>query len=301
MTTAIANEKQRVNPGRVDPTRTKMLRKQFEGHLFSLFRNMKSEILEYLVEKDSLNLSEKNRRKGGNESQVDKIIRFEGWLEKRTESVILRKQKVNKFIVQGYNRGFNSVNLQESYTTNARRHVVAALQRMALRSLKGVTDAMKTEIMRVMSRGIMRGMTPRNIATEINRVIGSIGINRARVLAQTEIVRAHAEATLDVMEMAGITHVQVNVEWKTAGDLRVCDLCKPLQGLVLPLKKARGLIPRHPRCRCAFKPTVERPHKAKTRSKINKSMKAEIPKSLRHRRKSAKQQRRRSRWLGRWR
>jgi SPP1 gp7 family putative phage head morphogenesis protein len=81
-----------------------------------------------------------------------------------------------------------------------------------------------------------------------------IGINRARMIARTEIIRAHAEGQLDALEKLGVDKVGVMVEWSTAGDDRVCSLCMSLEGVVLKIKEARGLIPRHISCRCAFSP-----------------------------------------------
>jgi SPP1 gp7 family putative phage head morphogenesis protein len=46
------------------------------------------------------------------------------------------------------------------------------------------------------------------------------------------------------------------VELVTAGDLRVCPMCQGLNGKVYTIKEARGLIPVHPQCRCAWVPVM---------------------------------------------
>lgn len=120
--------------------------------------------------------------------------------------------------------------------------------------LRGVTEAMSQNLTRTLTDGLMQGMNPRQIATNIVRDVENIGIKRARVIARTEIIRAHAEGQLDSMERLGVERLAVMVEWNTAQDDRVCKLCAPLDGIVVTIDEAKGLIPRHPQCRCAFVP-----------------------------------------------
>lgn len=120
--------------------------------------------------------------------------------------------------------------------------------------LRGVTEAMSQNLTRTLTDGLTQGMNPRQIATNIVKVVEDIGIKRARVIARTEIIRAHAEGQLDSMERLGVKRLAVMVEWNTAQDDRVCKLCAPLDGIVVTIDEAKGLIPRHPNCRCAFIP-----------------------------------------------
>jgi hypothetical protein len=73
-------------------------------------------------------------------------------------------------------------------------------------------------------------------------------------LARTEIIHAHAEGQLDAFELLKVEGVQVLAEWSTAGDEIVCELCSDLEGVVMTIKEARGSLPRHPNCRCAWVP-----------------------------------------------
>ncbi len=120
--------------------------------------------------------------------------------------------------------------------------------------LQGVTQAMAQGITRELTEGLSRGESPFVIARRMQDEIRGIGMRRATLIARTEITRAHAEGQLDAMERLGVEKVGVAVEWSTAGDDRVCPLCQPLEGVVMSLKEARGIIPRHPQCRCAFVP-----------------------------------------------
>lgn len=67
-------------------------------------------------------------------------------------------------------------------------------------------------------------------------------------------IRAHAEGQLDSFKTLGVEEVGVAVEWATANDDKVCPKCQSLEGIVLKIDEARGLLPRHPNCRCAFLP-----------------------------------------------
>jgi hypothetical protein len=69
-------------------------------------------------------------------------------------------------------------------------------------------------------------------------------------------ISAHAEASLNAYEEAGIQGVEVEAEFTTAGDGLVCELCQAYAGTTRPISESRGLIPLHPNCRCAFLPLV---------------------------------------------
>jgi SPP1 gp7 family putative phage head morphogenesis protein len=133
---------------------------------------------------------------------------------------------------------------------------VEKVQLLAGRSfdeLENITSDMATRMTRSLTDGLVRGAAPREIARDLDDDLG-IGLNRARTIARTEIIRAHAEGQLMALEEMGVEEVGVAVEWATAGDEKVCELCAPLEGVVLKIEEAKGLLPRHPNCRCAFLP-----------------------------------------------
>jgi SPP1 gp7 family putative phage head morphogenesis protein len=125
--------------------------------------------------------------------------------------------------------------------------------------LKGITKAMDAPISRVMAEGMARGDSPRIIAKSIAGIggeIDKIGLNRARTLARTEVIRAHHNANINEYEAAGIDKVKVKAEWSTAG-FNVCPICESNEGRIFTLNQIRGLIPVHPNCRCVAIPIVE--------------------------------------------
>lgn len=123
----------------------------------------------------------------------------------------------------------------------------------AFDELEGVTEQMATRMSRVLVDGLVQGKGPRDVARDLAREI-DIGRGRAEVIARTELIRAHAEGQLEALDQLGVEEVGVAVEWVTAGDDRVCELCEPLEGVVMKLDEARGMLPRHPNCRCAWVP-----------------------------------------------
>ena len=77
---------------------------------------------------------------------------------------------------------------------------------------------------------------------------------RMELLARTEIVRAYHAGVIQEYRAWGVTTVSIDVEWRTAGDDRVCDLCAPLEGKIFTLDEVEGMIPLHPQCRCVAIP-----------------------------------------------
>jgi SPP1 gp7 family putative phage head morphogenesis protein len=238
---------------------------------------------------------------------------FTKWLEREIKKDILPTTKLKsseaywqKYVEDGYRKGqgraFTDVRkpavsaskdffegtkdefLRAAFGRPAAIEKVKLLASRVFTDLKGVTEAMSTQMGRVLADGLNQGQNPHVIAKNLNERITKIGQNRSTVMARTEITRAHAEGQIDALEELGVEEVGVQVEWSTAGDERVCPLCQPMEGVVLKLKEARGIIPRHPQCRCAFLPANvgeskigQKRTKSKIDSSIDRSIKAEVP------------------------
>ncbi|MBU0973847.1 MAG: minor capsid protein [Proteobacteria bacterium] len=136
----------------------------------------------------------------------------------------------------------------------------------AYSELKGITTAMDTQISRILSQGIADGDNPRLLARKLVSAIdgsgaGTLGITdtlgrfipakrRAEIMARTEIIRAHHKATIQEYRNWGVEGVDVQAEFRTAGDDRVCSQCASLQGTIWTLDEIENKIPVHPQCRC---------------------------------------------------
>ncbi len=133
---------------------------------------------------------------------------------------------------------------------------IALLASRSFSDLKGISDATGQQINRLLADGMLKGQNPRTIARLMTQQIDKITRTRALTLARTEIIHAHAEGQLDAFVRLGVQEVGIQAEWQTAGDDRVCIECDEMDGTVLPIEEARGLIPLHPNCRCAWIPVV---------------------------------------------
>lgn len=252
-------------------------------------------------------------------SSADKARAFAEWLAGEITDEILKKsisESQNewwlKFIAEGYKKGagraFDDVRkpgrtatsqqsvsdfyrgtkdefLRSSFGHPESLEKVKLLASRVFTDLKGVTEEMATQMKRILVEGLVQGQNPREMARALANRVDKIGKTRAILIARTEIIRAHAEGQLDSLEKLGVAEVNVAVEWSTAKDERVCPKCQPLQGMVLSIKQARGMIPRHPACRCAWVPANvgegkvgQKRTKEAVKAAQDASIKAEIPK-----------------------
>lgn len=209
------------------------------------------------------------------------------WLAKYVESAY-RKGAVRAFTdspagkkarkgTTDFLSGSTSQFLRSAFAKPEQLSKVKTLYTRAYDDLKGITADMSSKLGRILGEGIAHGKNPRVIATEITKAVKAIDKGRALKLARTEVIRAHAEGQLDSFEALGVDEVGIFAEWSTAGDNKVCPKCKPLEGAVMTVKKARGLLPRHPNCRCAWIPAIDvkASKLKKSEDKIRKSIEAE--------------------------
>ncbi len=143
--------------------------------------------------------------------------------------------------------------LRSSFLQPVAVEKVKLLTSRAFTELEGISVDMATRMTRSLTDSLVQGKGAREVARSLLDVV-DMEQARAATIARTEIVRAHAEGQLVAMKDMGVEEVGVAVEWSTAGDDAVCDLCSPMEGVVLKLDEAQGMLPRHPNCRCAWIP-----------------------------------------------
>jgi hypothetical protein len=119
--------------------------------------------------------------------------------------------------------------------------------------LKGVTREMDTQISRELAQGLAEGRGPLDIARSLTDRVEKIGRTRGRMVARTEVIRAHHSANIAEYKRAGVLGIKVMAEWETAGD--PCPLCVDAS-LKSPytIEEIEPLIPLHPNCRCVALP-----------------------------------------------
>lgn len=276
----------------VDPTKTTGIRRSFMAEATRRLRVIAREIRRVIVEEDGFGLKDPdpnviplvaNRGQFEFARSSQKVEAFMAWLSQLAAREILEVSTgissvfsgevawADRYIETAYQRGIADagrkmrgagVEVSDAWIQGAFNRPVHAdraglIFTRTYRELKGITDAMDSAISRELSLGIAEGLGPQAIARSLTNRVGKIGITRARTLARTEIIAAHAEATLNAYEEAGIQGVEVESEFSTARDDRVCPQCARLEGRVYTLSEARGIIPVHPNCRCAWIPVVK--------------------------------------------
>ena len=133
--------------------------------------------------------------------------------------------------------------------------------RQSFALMKSAIDDMVTAVKRVVTNAwLVRGGVADTLDSIRDR-IDKVGRYRGRMISVTEVVKAHADATLDRFEQYGIGFVTALVEFATAQDDRVCQECMILSDQdngygagVFTIEQARGIIPVHTRCRCGWIP-----------------------------------------------
>jgi SPP1 gp7 family putative phage head morphogenesis protein len=139
--------------------------------------------------------------------------------------------------------------------------------------LKGITSEMDSIISRILAQGLADGDSPALLAKKLVAAINGTGVGdlairdtlgrripalqRAVILARTEIIRAHHLATIQEYRNWGVLGIVVKGEWKTAGDDRVCEKCSAMEGKIFTLDEIEPLIPLHPQCRCIALPVIK--------------------------------------------
>lgn len=212
-------------------------------------------------------------------SDPEKLAAFQQWLKEQFKANLTGKtedQLWQIYIEQGYRRGagraFDDVKgrrwgagegefykgskeqfLKDSFARPVDVEKVKLLADRAFDELENVTSDMSNKMSRVLTDGLVEGKGPHEVAREMADEV-DISRARAETIARTELIRAHAEGQLTAMENLGVEEVGAAIEWSTTGDSKVCEDCAALQGVVLKIDEARGMLPQHPNCRCAWIP-----------------------------------------------
>lgn len=152
---------------------------------------------------------------------------------------------------------------------------VGVLYTRVFEELKGITSQMDTQISRVLSQGMIDGDGPQLLARKLNATIsgkamGDLGLTdtlgrfipaerRAKLLARTEIIRAHHKGMMQEYRNWRLEGVRVRAELVSAQDDRVCSECLDWEAATantpMSLEEAENLVPIHPQCRCVVIPT----------------------------------------------
>lgn len=274
-----------------DPTRTATLRGQYAAAARGRFVKVKKLVRESVVDNDALALDPGRRlsilaraahRYDFPSDPAGKAQAFMDWLMQAADDEILEVTQrdgrrisahsawQNVYVRAAYSKAIDGADKElfragvkvpegeiwAMFRQPMHANTLALLFTRNFDELRGITEAMGQAIARELAMGLAKGLGAAQIARLLNARVDKIGIHRATLLARTEIIRAYAEASLNRYEEMGIGEVIGEVELATAGDQRVCPICKSLRGRTYTIAEARGIIPVHPQCRCAWKPVI---------------------------------------------
>lgn len=273
------------NPIRQDPTRTTTLRARFLRDMNGRVTKLKSAIRSLIVGEDAFGLSLPSGRvasvlfnnRFAFESDPQKIKSFQDWFTLQVQAGLLEVEGalvetpwLAKYVESAYKaavvrtfidtkkvalagdvpffEGTKAQFLESAFNAPTRVDRIRLLHTRSFDKLKAISSDMSQVISTHLADGFAHGDGPRVIASKINKSLTGINKKRALALARTEIVHAYAEGQLDTFEDLNVEKIAVMAEWSTAGDDRVCPQCLPLEGVVMTVREARGILPRHPNC-----------------------------------------------------
>ncbi len=329
------------NQLRRDPSRTTLLQKRFVADMVRRFKSLAKEIEKLIIKDDAFGLTDSTLIQFNVEQQVwrfqtnpQKVRSFRVWLGKQVRAGILTVEPgfesrpwtapyIDSAYKKGVVRSYTEVNkanllgkpesfldskqqfLNQTFAASETTQKIELLYERAFTELEGVTSTMDQQLSRILASGLSEGRSPRQIARTMVQQVTKLTNVRAKAIARTEIIRSHAEGQLDSFERLGVKELKLLAEWQTAGDERVCPECEQLEGVVMTVDEARGLLPRHPNCRCIWLPAEKNRFEVgqlrgkKAGQAIDRSIRAEggLTKAGRFR-KSLKESRSSSVWAG---
>lgn len=145
-------------------------------------------------------------------------------------------------------------------TLNANAETIAAIVDSSFMGAKwsdrvwANQEALKAELDKLITRGIVQGKNPRELARELNKTFDT-GMYNAERIMRTEMARAQTDAFINSAEQAGIDYY----EW--IAEPSACDDCAALDGKVFKIDDmeiGRDGTPLHPNCRCSLAMNVEK-------------------------------------------
>jgi hypothetical protein len=280
---------------RRDPTRTLDLRRKFIRSLEKRWKRVSRLVTEAVATQDMFGLSLANAHALQIVAMSSgRVPAFQQWIDAALADTILgmdRELWIGGFIREAYQRGWTAATLQVGRDLPLNIDRADIITKLTIAELQGVIEAFSQRAVRAFSDGLMSHLPPATVARSIRKEVDKVGIVRSRMTVQSMVVRANGEAALDCFQTAGRTHVDVlpetmpspgrmhairdakarsrrarrrgtrsaTVEVLTAGDDDVCIICQDIsESGPYAIADARGLIPAHPNCRCAFVPAYDK-------------------------------------------
>ena len=133
------------------------------------------------------------------------------------------------------------------------------------------TDDLEFQVRSIMTRGVMEGLSYREVAGELKTKFGA-AYNNFDTLAHTEIHRASNVAAMSIYQVNADAGVLKGIRRMGTLDSKTCKICGPMDGAIYFYEKAESkfkkgydhvmgipaedapVLPAHPHCRCTYVP-----------------------------------------------
>lgn len=268
-----------------DPSRSLVYREALVRELNQGFMSVKQSVLLFLVEQDDLGLASRknivsNARQFAFLDDARKVEAFKRFFaEQFRKYVIQRKGGVSTpwteaYLAAAYKaaaaRTFREVrrslldapdevfaSLQGGFVKGLLRDAkslarLKIVQQTFSADLEATLAQMEARIAPILSEALAADRRPPAVARAINREITEFGRLKAKMSAHISIVRASSDGQLDAFESLGQKKVGLVAEMVTRKG--ACPRClKKAKAGPYTIKKARGIIPLHPWCRCGWR------------------------------------------------
>lgn len=242
----------------VDPTQTGKLRARLRGTMALRWRSMRLLARAIIVDHDILGL-----KAGGLMALPVSVVHnagskqqmFQRWFDNALDQAVLGSDGsvMRPFITAAYlsGVGYAQSTLKRMVMSSIGGHREEALFQLAVTELQGIMATVSQQATRMAAYGMLTKQKPMAIVRNIWSIIDKVGINRTNAMIELLVVRAHAEATLDIFEAAKVKFVGLIPEARA-------DINAVRDHAIVDAPRKRGAGSRISRKKAPSKRTVQR-------------------------------------------
>ncbi|MCK5612100.1 minor capsid protein [Candidatus Pacearchaeota archaeon] len=162
--------------------------------------------------------------------------------------------------IKYYNQGLDSVGLELDMNFTRDPDRIQAIESYVFDNIKGMNDEIAEKLRKELSQSLMNLESVDQMKERVVKVM-DIAVDRATMIARTEMNRAENMGSLDAARQSGLTLMK---EWDAHLDSRTSPVCRALDKKKIPLNekfnyqgKEFDSPPAHPNCRSVLIYTQE--------------------------------------------